>query len=152
MSSAKKGSVRVQSLYILVSTQLSGSQFAVSNKIIILNLQSNILIKMFYACVYASVAIFSLNLYILKFLHCITAVFYGNKFKLVRIATDTLTFWTIIQTIFNSQMYILYRVTNSNISNNFTVKMMPVLNDRVSHQLRFITELILIYQIGNPAA
>ena len=107
---------------------------------------------MFYACVCASVAIFSLNLYILKFLHCITAVFYGNKFKLVRIATDTLTFWTIIQTIFNSQMYILYRVTNSNISNNFTVKMMPVLNDRVSHQLRFITELILIYQIGNPAA
>ena len=86
---------------------------------------------MFYACVYASVAIFSLNLYILKFLHCITAVFYGNKFKLVRIATDTLTFWTIIQTIFNSQMYILYRVTNSNISNNFTVKMMPVLNDSV---------------------
>ena len=78
--------------------------------------------------------------------------FYGNKFKLVRIATETLTFWTIIQTIFNSLMYILYIVTNSNISTNFTVKMMLVMNDRVSHQLRFITELILIYQIGNPGA
>ena len=57
---------------------------------------------MFYrdhsCCVYFSVAIFSYNLYIslLKFLHCIMAVWYGNKFKSVRIATDTLTLWTTV--------------------------------------------------------
>ena len=40
-----------------------------------------------------SVAILSYNLYIclLKFLDCIIVVCYSNKFKSVRIATDTLT-------------------------------------------------------------
>ena len=55
---------------------------------------------MFYrdhSCVSFSVGIFRYNLYIslLKFIHCIIAVWYGNKFKSVRIATDTLTLWTI---------------------------------------------------------
>ena len=46
-----------------------------------------------------SVAIFSYNLYtvLLKFFHCITVVRYNNKFKSVRIATDTLTLWTITE-------------------------------------------------------
>ena len=55
---------------------------------------------MFYrdhSCVYFSVAIFIYNLYIslLKLFHCIIAVWYYNKFKSVRIATDTLILWTI---------------------------------------------------------
>ena len=50
-----------------------------------------------HSCVQFSVAIFSYNLQIslLKFLHCIIAVWYGNRFKSVRIATDILTLWTI---------------------------------------------------------
>ena len=32
---------------------------------------------------------------LLKFLHGIIAVWYGNKFKSVREATDTLTLWEI---------------------------------------------------------
>ena len=45
-----------------------------------------------------SVAIFSYNLYmLLKFLHCIIVVCYGNKLKLVRIAADTLTLLTITE-------------------------------------------------------
>ena len=46
-----------------------------------------------------SVAIFSFNLYIylLKFLHCIMVVLCGNELKSVRIATDTLTLWTITE-------------------------------------------------------
>ena len=45
------------------------------------------------------VAMFSYNLYIylLKFLHCIVVVLYGNKLKSVRIATNTLTLWTITE-------------------------------------------------------
>ena len=52
-----------------------------------------------HTCVEFSAAIFSYDLYkaisLLKFLHCIIAVWCGNKFKSVRIATDTLTLWTI---------------------------------------------------------
>ena len=46
-----------------------------------------------------SVAILSYNLYIclLKFLDCIIVVCYSNKFKSVRIATDTLTLWIITE-------------------------------------------------------
>ena len=35
----------------------------------------------------------------IKILHCIVAVWYDNKFKSVRIATDTLTLWTITGSI-----------------------------------------------------
>ena len=60
---------------------------------------------MFYrdhGCVQFSVAIFSyiyhtfiVHISLLNFLDYIIAVWYGNKFKPGRIATDNLTFWTI---------------------------------------------------------
>ena len=38
---------------------------------------------------------FIVHISLLNFLDCIIAVWYGNKFKPGRIATDNLTFWTI---------------------------------------------------------
>ena len=90
---------------VFVSPYLAVFRFAFSNKIIIPNLYRNFLIKMnVLQRSQFSVAVFSYILYIslLKFLHCIIAVWYGNKFKSVRIATDTSTLWTITVSFRNS--------------------------------------------------
>ena len=57
-------------------------------------------------------AIFSYNLYIslLRFLHCIIAVWYGNKFISVKIATDNMKLSTITEA-FNKNRWKFYSVS-----------------------------------------
>ena len=64
---------------------------------------------------FQQLTIFSYNLYIslLKFFHCIIVVWYGNKFKSVRITTDTLTPWTITA---GTNWLIKAFITNNTIS------------------------------------
>ena len=65
---------------------------------------------------------------LLKSLHCFMVVWYGNKFKSVRIATDTLTCWTITFSATKSGVKIVLQQCFLNISNTKVLKRVKVAN------------------------